>query len=138
MSEIILATAARDLAIVDGMARAMMVTRQTASATVVMFPMGKTVFEHKVACGTNLRTPATMHTGIGIDCKLAVAYHPMVEITANDMAHQPRGPAAHRVPFATLLHHNHLAILLQGIARQADLLLLALRLVCIHKRQAHV
>ena len=79
----ILSTFAGDATIVDGVDRTMMVTGKTTSALAVMEPYGGRTLD--IIDRTDLRTLATLDTDIGIDHKLLVSNHPLVEIATDDI-----------------------------------------------------
>ena len=89
MTEIILSTATGNLAEVDGMLRAVVVTRQAAGAATIVVPGGESVGQRDVARGTHLLALAAMDAGFRVDGELLVGHHLTVEIAADNMAHYP-------------------------------------------------
>ena len=68
-----------------------MIATETTGAAVIVSPMGNAVVEVNVAHGALLGTQPTMAAYIGIDGELAVSNHTAVEVTADDVGHEPGG-----------------------------------------------
>lgn len=107
MTEEILSTATGNLAEVDGMLRAVVVTRQAAGAATVVVPGGESVGQRDVARGTHLHALAAMDAGFRIDGELLVCHHTTVEIAAHHMAHRPRSRTFPDMNLALFPIDNH-------------------------------
>ena len=82
MSKEILSSLFRDVAIVDGVMRTMMIARQTASASPVVQPFRISIVHPYVAHRTDLLTQSAPHTALLVNSEFSVAYHPCVEISS--------------------------------------------------------
>ena len=105
INKMILATFAGDTTIVDGVDRTVVVTGKTTSALAVMEPYGGRTLD--IIDRTDLRTLATLDTDIGIDHKLLVSNHPLVEIAADDIGIESWGGSL-------LQRHHTLPTVLNG------------------------
>lgn len=126
MTEIILSTAAGNLAVIDGVLRAMVIASQTAGAATVMVPYGEAVGQRNVARGTHLLALATMDASLAVDIELPVRHHLTVEIATHHMAHHPWGGTFPDTQFPFFPVDNQLGELLQLLLGTDNLPLLLL------------
>ena len=87
----ILSAFASDGTIVDGMDGTIVVTGKTTGTLTVVEPLGRGALD--IIDRTDLRTLATLDTDIGIDHKLLVSNHPLVEIATDDIGIESWGGA---------------------------------------------
>ena len=83
INKVILSAFAGNGTIVDGMDGTIVVTGKTAGTLTVVEPLGRGALD--IINRTDLRALATLDTDIGIDHKLLVSNHPLVEIATDDI-----------------------------------------------------
>ena len=91
INKVILSAFAGNGTIVDGVDGTMVVTGKTAGTLTVVEPLGRGALD--IIDRTDLRTLATLDTDIGIDHKLLVSNHPLVEIATDDIGIESWGGA---------------------------------------------
>jgi len=144
VAEVVLATFAGNLAVVDGMLRTMVVASQTVGTGSVVVPGGELLaagflgFQRDIARRTRLYTLPAMDAGTGVHGELLVRYHLAVEVRTDDMGEGPGKQAATNLMLIALVFHDEAGVFFEVGLGFLNLLTFAFGRIGVHEGQTDV